>query len=652
MAYSDAKTNLKTYNGILNRDIRQAKQNYYSHQFDRYKNDIKKTWDTIKSIMNKKRSKSEFPNCFFVDGKLIDNKSDIAESFNKYFTNIGPELAKSINTSNKPTFKSYLKNHPNFEFAFEFTNAEIISKMISQLPPKTSCGHDNISSKLLKEIKDIVSPSLSIIINQSLFTGIFPDKLKLAKLVPLFKKDNMSLLGNYRPISLLPTVSKIFERVVFIQLYDYFQDNKLFYKSQYGFRKHHPTELAALELIDQILKDLDRKQTPFSIFLDLSKAFDTLDHHILLHKLRFYGIKGTPLKWFENYLSDRKQYVDIDGTCSTTLTISTGVPQGSILGPLLFIIYMNDIHTASDKFHFIIYADDTTLTGPLCSFTSENISATAEINKEIVKISDWFAVNKLSLNATKTKFMVYHFIQKKLSENDIPKLKVGGIEIERVSEFNFLGLMINENMNWKSHTDKLCNKISRTLGVLNKLKRFLPMNILKIMYNSMILPYLQFGVKLWGFEQGRLKLLQKRAIRIITLSKYNAHTEPLFKDVRLLQLEHIFKLACLKFYYKLHKNQLPCNFSGMLTRNSEIHAYYTRHSDDYHRYGTRTVTSSHCLRHYLPKLLEETPDCIINCIESHSYEGFSSYVKTFYINSYRTECLIPNCYICSDRQLM
>ena len=200
---------------------------------------------------------------------------------------------------------------------------------------------------------NIISPA-SVIINQSLCTGIFPSRLKIGKILPLFKKGDQFSFENYRPISLLTSISKIFEKVVFDQLYEYFTLNKLLYNSQYGFRKEHSTEFAALELIDKLMKGIDERKIPLSIFLDLSKAFGTLDHKILLSKLQHYGIHNTSLKWFHSYLTDRKQYVEYNNATSKCLPIYTGVPEGYILGPLLFIIYMNDISVVSSKFSFIL----------------------------------------------------------------------------------------------------------------------------------------------------------------------------------------------------------------------------------------------------------------------------------------------------------
>ena len=294
------------------------------------------------------------PSSFAHEGVEITGTKNIADKFNEYFTEIGPKLAKSINTSNKAQFNSYLTISCAASFNFAYTNPDNIEKIIRNLRPKSSAGSDNISTKLIKGIENIVSRPLSIITNQSLCTGIFPDKLKIAKVIPLYKKDDNKSFGNYRPISLLSSISKFFERVAFNQLYDYFTSNDLLYESQYGFRKLHSTELAALEFTDRISHEMDAKKIPFSIFLDLSKAFDTLDHNVLLSKLEYYGIRDIALNWFKSYLPKRTQYVDCNGIASSIRELETGVPQGSILGPLLFLIYMNDIHTVSDNLNFIV----------------------------------------------------------------------------------------------------------------------------------------------------------------------------------------------------------------------------------------------------------------------------------------------------------
>ena len=328
---------------------------------------MRHTWSTIKDILGKFKVKSELPNYFVIGDSEIRNSFSIANHFNSFFASVGPLLSSNIDKNNTKTIHSYLKQRIACSFDFECVDASLVQKYIDDLTAKSSCGPDGIYSKLLKRIKNVLGDPLTVIVNQSLSTCVFPDNLKLAKVAPLFKKGNPHLLDNFRPISLLSTLSKFFEKVVLQQVYSYFTNKTLFYENQYGFRKHHSTELAAIELIDRISGYMDTGKIPISIFLHLSKAFDTLYSSILLDKLKYYGFGNTPLKWFHSYLKDRSQYVVFNGIHSDVINLSTGVPQRSILGPFLFIIYMNDIHTAINSFKAVLYADDTNLISPICS---------------------------------------------------------------------------------------------------------------------------------------------------------------------------------------------------------------------------------------------------------------------------------------------
>ena len=353
--------------------------------------------------------------------------------------------------------------------------------------------------KLIKSLKEYLSRPLSLVINQSFCNGIFPDKLKIAKITPLFKKGDESIVDNYRPISVLPALSKIFEKIAFIQLYDYFNMNKLLYRGQYGFRKGHSTELAS---IDNIIHKLDQDKLAISIYLDLSKGFDTLDHDILLHKLSFYGVHGTALNWFQSYISDRIQYVQIEDRVSSPLPISIGVPHGSILGPLLFIIYINDICSVSDQFYPILFADDTTLISTLCVFHSDANRASTAINIELREIKMWLDSNKLSLNTQKNpKYMIFHSVN--FPNNRLPDLArhIDNVPIEKVTCFDFLGLRVSDTLKWQDHTNKIANKISKSIGVMSRLKHLLQSSILQTIYNSLV-----FLIYIFQFCAGALNL--------------------------------------------------------------------------------------------------------------------------------------------------
>ena len=386
------------------------------------------------------------------------------------------------------------------------------------------------------------------------------------------------------------------------------------------------------------------------IFLDLSKAFDTIDHSILIHKLHYYGIQGTSLNWFKSYLFNRKQYVQFEDSASVQSPITTGVPQGSILGPLLFIIYMNDIANVTNKFHFTLYADDTSLIEPICTFTSD-LNNTAEarnaINKELNLITDWLCLNKLSLNAKKTKMMIFHHRQRNMANIKL-NLCINNTKIEQVKEFNFLGITLDECMTWNSHIQKISSKISVVNGTLRRLKRFLPSDILKTIYNALIQPHLNFGVLLWGKKVKRIKKLQKWALRSITSSKYNAHTEPLFINLKLLKIEDIYKLSILKFYFKYKNNLLPNFFRGMFdTIQPTRHNYSTRPRDQPILPISKTALAKQSIRFSLPEEIANIPEIIINKISTHSLDGFSKYVKQYLIGKYNPVCEIVNCRTCN-----
>ena len=482
-------------------------------------------------------------------------------------------------------------------------------------------------------------------------TGIFPGKLKIAKVIPLYKKGDSTQLGNYRPISLLPSISKVFEKVVYNQLSTYLSTNQLLYGSHNGFRKQHSTETATLELVDTLLQTLDSGKLSISIFLDLSKAFDTLDHTMLINKLKHYGISGTSLNWISNYLTDREQFVQYKGTMSNTRPILTGVPQGSVLGPLLFIIYINDIHCASNKFKSIIYADDTTLVGSLHSFESQthpndHTTLSNNINKELSLISELLNANKLSLNKDKTKYMIHLFSQRDVSQLKI-SLNLEGKQIQGICEFNFLGTTIQDTLNWAPHTDRIANKISRTLGVMNKLKHFLPTYTLRTMYNSLILPHLSFSILSWGLHSGRLPKLQKRAVRNITLNKYNAHTEPILKSLGLLKVNDIFTLQCLKFYFKCTHERVPITVASFFTRNTARHDHNTRQRHQPEILFSHTSRARKCIKFDIPLLLRSMPTCNIDKIDTHRLNGFSNYTKQYMLAGYGNSCQTRNCYVCA-----
>ena len=638
--YETRKQEFNAYKSTLRRLINQAKKLYFSGQFLKQRGNGRKTWQTIDNALHRKSNRIS-PNAILIDGDICTNKENMANAFNKYFANICTTIQAP--NDNVISHTSYLNTPVHSTFKFKTINNATTLQYLSNLTNSYSCGHDNINNTLLKSISNEISNCITLIINQSISTGSYPENLKLAKVVPIFKKNDKLEINNYRPISVLPVISKVFENVMHTQLLEYFTENNLLSSQQYGFRPNRSTELATLELMDRNIHHMNENHCPVNIYLDFSKAFDSLIYDILLSKLKHYGIQENAIQLLSSYLKDRSQYVQLDNVKSSSHAVICGIPQGSVLGPLLFNIYINDITEASTKFDFIMYADDTTLTSTLENFgkISDVAGLERELNEEMSKIYGWLLSNKLTLNTAKSKFMIF-FKHPKV----IPKLnlKIAGNAIEQVAEFNFLGIDIDQNITWKPHVTKTAIKISRVIGVLNKLKHIFPQHILLTIYNSLIQPHLIYGLYLWGLKCKRLKILQKKAVRILAFKPYISHSTPIFKDLKILQLEDLYTMQLYKFYYKNTNNLLPSYFSSFTP-------FYNNHDHNLRNNilrlpMTRQEYFVQCTKYQLLKLIRETPQDDLNRCTQLNIIQFSAYFKYSIINNYNPLCNLKKCYVC------
>ena len=389
-----------------------------------------------------------------------------------------------------------------------------VNDLISILNPSKSVGPNSIPIKLLRIIGLSISPLLVLLVNQSFQSGIFPDKLKIAKVISLFKKGNPELPSNYRPISLLPVFSKIFEKLMYRRLYKFLEIHKVLYSLQFGFQENHSIDHALVSLTEAIRNTLDNKRLGCGIFIDLQKAFDTVNHRILLSKMEHYGIRGCALEWFKSYLSNRKQYVFVNGSNSNLLPINCGVPQGSALGPLLFLTYINDLPNASKKLTFYLFADDTNI-----YYESKDLSDLIRIvNKELRLVKKWLDSNKLSLNIDKTNYIIFHSSSINVSSGS--DIRIGKKYIKRVKFVKFLGLLLDEHLSWKYHLSELSKKFARTCGMFFKIRNLLPLDVLICLYNALFLSFLQYGLIVWGQTYASyvdpIFKLQKKAVRAIS----------------------------------------------------------------------------------------------------------------------------------------
>ena len=479
----------KVYKNSYNKIIRRAKINHIEHQINGNKGNSKVIWRELNSFTNRKSAPDELPGEFIHNDEVIKTRSEIAAGFNNFFTTIAQHLNDKLPSSNIKMEK-YLPQNKYRGLKLQEIEATDLFKIIEGMRPKVSCGEDKCSNKILKHIIQVIWEPLLELINHSLSTGIVPPEWKVAKIVPVYKSKNKSLYTNYRPISLLSTFSKVIEKIVQAQVENYLLEENIITDLQFGFRASHETTHAVISLMDKISRA--GKKANLCVFFDLMKCFDTLSFELMIKKLEHYGIDP---EWFTSYIHGRKQYTQIDETKSVKQNITSGVPQGSVLGPLLFKIYINDM-PLSTKMATILFADDTTY-----HLSADNeIDLVNQTNLELSKVADWFLANRLTTHPSKTMYMVFSGDKSKI-EN---KILLQGNQIKRIGESRedkstkFVGLHIDENLRWSHHVDHVCKKVNSGSFLINKFKHFLPMKHRVLLYNAIVKPHLEYGLLAWG----------------------------------------------------------------------------------------------------------------------------------------------------------
>ena len=569
-------TKYKIYNSLLNKIKRKMKQMYYQKVLEENKLNIKKTWSIINQAMGKNNKRDKLPQTFRINDENVSDRHKLADSFNDFFSNIGHNISQNIPNS-KNEFADYLPQNALNSIFLEPVDHAYILKIVKTLKPKLSSGHDGISTKLLKDTIDCITLPLTHIINRSLNSGIFPSQMKTAKVIPVFKSTDQTNINNYRPISLLPAFSKLLEKIMFDKTVNFLDANDQFYHHQYGFRAKHATIHPVIHFLNSCANANNSipRQNTLAIFCDLSKAFDVINHNVLFYKLGRYGIRGVANDWFRSYLSNRKQYVEIEGIESPMRNLNCGVPQGSILGPLLFLIYVNDISNSSPNGSILSFADDTTL-----YMSDSNLTDLFyKTNVAITDLFNWFCSNKLKLNATKTKYILIGSQHNQHSQeghniflNGIPLSPVGRSFEEKATKF--LGLHIDDSLSWKQHISHVNAKMSRSLFAIKQVKHIFPTQCLRTLYFALVHPYLTYGILAWG-NAGSVALhktfmLQKRAIRAISKAAYNSHTDPIFKRLNILKVEDLYEYEVALFMHKYCNKCLPKSFDNCFKFNYDI----------------------------------------------------------------------------------
>ena len=560
--------NFSTYKTIYCKTRRIAKRSFYNERFAEVKHNSRNTWELINNLIKNKTSNNDIKE-IIQNGESITDPVKISEIFNNFFASVGDTEAKNI-PKNDTDPLSYLRGLPPESMFLGPTDKEEILKETKKLNKKKSSGWDGIPSFILLDTLPVMTTVFTHCINDSFQKGIFPDCLKLAHVVPIHKKAERTNPTNYRPVSLLSAFSKVFEKILFNRLYKYMEPKLI--DEQFGFRPKHSTSDLMIYLLEHISKLLSTDERCLILFFDLAKAFDTLDHKILLRKLERYGIRGIPLKLIDSYLSNRSQQVLVNGSLSSEKKMMIGVPQGSILGPLLFIIYMNDIILATNIGKLGIYADDTT-----AIIGSPNKTELIDKSKNMLEdLGKWFSCNKLSLSPTKCK---YALIDKKLgTETAKSKLSIYGkplTEIRSDSDTtmnSFVGYLLSETLNSKEHIKKTQKKIRSGVYALRQNKN-LPSFTKRNMYFALIHSHINYAsVVTIGANKSEWKpiqRLQEKAMRIITNSNYNCPVEPIYKKLKILKVEDLIQTNSLCYAWKAFHTTLPSAILNMIDKGSE-----------------------------------------------------------------------------------
>lgn len=574
----------KYWRNKTNKLIQNSKKDFFSNAVQDNKSSSF-LWKHVKQISSTSES-SKLPEELNIDNESFNTPSDIANKLNSYFANISDRL-KASHSSNPlvecdlQKLNDFIKTRipDNTFFKIPLIDIATLTTSIKSLDINKATGLDGLSPKMLKLSAEVVAPSLVHLINISILEGKFPDILKVAKLNPIHKNGPKNEPSNYRPISILPIISKIIEKHITKHLFGYLNKYKLLHRAQSGFRQRHSCNTALINLVDKWLNSIDKGDIVGAVFFDLKKAFDVVNHDILLRKLACYKFDNMTLNWISSYLTNRKQCIVEGNLKSETQTVKSGVPQGSVLGPILFILFINDLPLFTSETDVDIYADDTTLHS-----ANKNIALLrSQLQNGASGFIDWCLSNDMYVNIPKTVYMTLGSRQN-LSRIEQIELFLENEIIQNVKQQKLLGVIIDNTLSWDKQVDSVCINISRRISLLKLLSKYIDIPNMKLYYNSYILPIIDYGCLIWGrctkINILRILKLQKRAARIILKADIMTPSNIMFKELNWLTFPQRVQYHSNTMVYKALNELAPEYISDIFIKVSDSHTRTLRSTDN------------------------------------------------------------------------
>lgn len=571
--------NYKTSRNRVTKLNRLKKKTYFENKLLEHKNNGRKLWATCNSILG--RHKPNSPSCIEEKGVYLTKPSEVANYFNNFFIDKVSGLRSKMklceeDMRNTVLIKERIMNGKNCTLALKAVSINEVKELLKSVKSDTQFGLDNIDGRMVKIMAEYIALPVCHILNCSIREGVFPHAWRVAKVIPIIKDSKSAFNGsNCRPISILPVLSKILERIIFDQILTYFTKNGLDSKHQHAYKAGHSTATALAHMTDDWLGHIDNKKIVGAVLIDFSSAFDVIDHKLLLSKLCAYGFNANATNWLKSYLFSRRQCVYFNGHFSAVKHLECGIPQGSCLGPLLFSIFTNDLPLALNEASMTMYADDSTVYAASNSHSELNIL----LQHELDLVIEWVDRNRLSLNIAKTKCIALGSHATVKRQNTLT-LSIKHTAIEQVYKVKLLGLNIDEKLSWSNHIDDVAMRMGRAVSVINRCSYYMNDHTIKLVIQALVLSHIDYCSIVWSSAPKsviqKLQFVQNRAARLVLGCPYRANVKYMHSRLQWLTVENRLFYNLLTFFHKMYVFQKPiCLFSRI------------QHVHDTHNHNTR-----------------------------------------------------------------